>query len=65
MEQIYSTYEIRVRAVEAVRQGMALNDVARAYQVNRSTIYRWIIRYEAQGSTEALRRQPVCGRPSV
>jgi len=65
MEKTYSTYEIRVRAVEAVHQGMVLNDVAQAYQVNRSTIYRWVIRYEAQGSTEALRRQPVCGRPSV
>jgi len=65
MEKIYSTFEIRVRAVEAVRQGMAMNDVARAYQVNRTTLYRWVVRYEAQGDIEALQRQPVCGRPSV
>ena len=41
MDKKYSTYEIRVRAVEAVRQGMALADVAQAYQVNRSTVHRW------------------------
>ena len=29
MDDKYSTYEIRVRAVEAVRQGMAVADVAR------------------------------------
>ena len=65
MEKIYSTFEIRVRAVEAVRQGMAMKDVAQAYQINRTTLYRWVIRYEAHGDVEALQRQPVSGRPSV
>ena len=57
MEKIYSTFEIRVRAVEAVRQGMAMKDVAQAYQINRTTLYRWVIRYEAHGDVEALQRQ--------
>jgi hypothetical protein len=34
MESKYSTYDIRVRAVAAVRQGMAVTKVAKAYQVS-------------------------------
>ena len=65
MEAKYSTYEIRVRAVEAVRQGMAVAGVAKAYQVNRSTVHRWAMRYKTKGSNKGLVRQPVSGRPSI
>ena len=54
MDNISSTYEIRVRAVEAARQGMAVADVAKAYQVNRSTVHRWATRYELQDGNKGL-----------
>jgi len=65
MDDKYSTYEIRVRAVEAVRQGMAVADVAKAYQVNRSTVHRWTTRYKTQKSNRGLLRKPVSGRPRI
>jgi transposase len=65
MEAKYSTYEIRVRAVEAVRQGMAVADVAKAYHVNRSTVHRWVTRYKTKSGNKGLLRQPVSGRPSI
>jgi len=65
MDDKYSTYEIRVRAVEAVRQGMAVADVAKAYQVNRSTVHRWATRYKTQKSNRGLIRKPVSGRPRI
>lgn len=65
MEAKYSTYEIRVRAVEAVRQGMVVADVAKAYHVNRSTVHRWVTRYKAKRSNKGLVRPPVSGRPSI
>jgi transposase len=65
MDKEYSIYEIRVRAVEAVRQGMAVADVAKAYQANRSTVHRWVTRYETQNGNKGLLRQPVSGRPRI
>lgn len=65
METKYSTYEIRVHAVEAVRHGMAAADVAKAYQVNRSTVHRWVTRYKTQSGCKGLLRPPVSGRPSI
>ena len=65
MDNISSTYEIRVRAVEAVRQGMAVADVAKAYQVNRSTVHRWAIHYKNQKGNRGLIRKPVNGRPRI
>lgn len=58
----YSTYEIRERAVTAVRQGLRITDVAAAYVSNRSTIFRWVKRYEENGK-QGLQRKPGSGRP--
>ena len=60
----YSTYEIRIRAVRAVLNGMAQNDVADAYQINRSTIHRWLKRYDEEKEA-GLKRCEVNGRPSL
>ena len=65
MESKYSTYDIRVRAVAAVREGMAVTKVAKAYQVDRTTIYRWATRYQQAGGTQGLKRRPVSGRPRI
>jgi transposase len=60
---VYSTYEIRSRAVQAVlAQGVGIGDVARAYSTNRTTLFRWIRRYEQHGES-GLQRQAGSGRP--
>jgi len=59
----YSTYEIRVRAVRAVIDGeLPVTVVAQAYGADRSTIHRWISRYQ-HGGEPGLLRKPVSGRP--
>lgn len=59
----YSTYDIRVLAVRAVReQQLPVTVVARAYGTDRSTVHRWLSRYESHGDT-GLTRRPVSGRP--
>ena len=60
-----STYEIRIRAVQAVFQGLPMAIVAKAYQVNRSTVLRWVEHYENEGSNNGLIRKPVSGRPRL
>lgn len=61
-ERTNSTYELRLRAVRAVRRGMPMSDIADAYGTNRSTIYRWLKRFEKEGEDGLLRR-PSSGRP--
>ena len=59
----YSTYEIRVRAVNAVViDGLTISEVARAYGTNRTTIHRWLARFVDKGE-DGLKRCPVPGRP--
>jgi transposase len=53
---------VRERAVQAVRDGIPKSTVAQAYGVSRLTIYRWLDRFERDG-TEGLERQPGSGRP--
>jgi transposase len=59
----YSTKDVRVRAVQAVLDGLTVVQVANAYQVDRTTLHRWLARYHAQGGNEGLCRQPGSGRP--
>lgn len=59
----YSTQEVRVRAVQAVFDGLTVVQVAKAYQVERTTLHRWLARYHAHGGQEGLQRQPGSGRP--
>lgn len=61
-ESIYSTYEIRLRAVRAVAEGLRLGKVAETYGIDRTTLYRWVKRYRQAGD-ESLRRRPGSGRP--
>lgn len=58
----YSTIEIRQSAVRAVLQGMPVGQVAAAYHVDRTTLYRWVQRFEQSGE-DGLRRRPGSGRP--
>ena len=60
---VYSTYDIRVRAVHAVvGEGLPVTLVAQAYGTDRSTVHRWLTRYHGDGYS-GLERRPVSGRP--
>jgi transposase len=63
-EQVYSTYEIRVRAVAAIERGMSKPYVAAAYGVDRRTLYRWLEKFD-QGGYDNLIRQAGSGRPRI
>jgi transposase len=58
----YSTFELRVRAVQAVSNGTPIVQVARAYGVDRTTVHRWLRRHQETGDS-GLQRRPVNGRP--
>jgi transposase len=60
----YSTLEIRVRAVEAVSRGLPVGDVADAFGINRTTLFRWLRRHDANGLS-GLERKEVSGRPRL
>ena len=62
-EAKYSTYDIRVRAVRACLSGIPVASVAKAYQTHRSTVHRWVERYENENGEKGLIRKPVSGRP--
>ena len=65
-ERQNSTYDVRVRAVRAVLRGRSMSDVADAYDTSRSTISRWVKRFEEEGEEEGeegLVRRPASGRP--
>ena len=55
-----STLELRVRAVAAVQAGLSVAGVARAYQLHRATVYRWV---ERAKQPDGLARGAVSGRP--
>lgn len=58
----YSTYEVRVRAVDALRRGLPVGETAETFGVDRTTLFRWQRRYVLRGN-EGLARQPGSGRP--
>ena len=54
----YSTYELRVRAVQAVQGGMPVTHVVQAYQINRATLHRWLARYHQSGGSKDWHVRP-------
>lgn len=60
----FSTLEIRERAVRAVLQTQPLGQVADAYGIDRTTLYRWVRRYHEEGN-KGLQRRPGSGRPRL
>jgi transposase len=60
---IYSSYDVRLRAVRAVcEEHLPVTMVARAFGIDRSTLHRWLSRFEANGDI-GLSRRPGSGRP--
>jgi len=60
----YSSLELRERAVRAVLQGQPVGQVADAYEVDRTTLYRWVRRHDEHGE-QGLQRRPGSGRPRL
>lgn len=60
----YSTFDVRIRAVEAVRRGLGIGQVADAFNVDRTTLFRWVHKYHTHGES-GLQRKPVSGRPRL
>lgn len=58
----YSTLEIRSRALNAIQRGLPLTRVAETFHVDRTTLYRWTVRFRAFGAS-GLHRQVGSGRP--
>lgn len=63
-EKVYSTYEVRVRVVEAIERGMSIQYVASAYGVDRRTLHRWLEKFDHSGY-DGLVRQEGSGRPRL
>ena len=61
----YSTYEVRERAVKAVLKGYSISEVGDTYDIHRSTLHRWVSRYEESGSFAGLARRPGSGRQRI
>jgi transposase len=55
---------MRARAVAAVAGGLPVGQVAQAYRVNRTTLFRWVQRCAAEGG-RGLKRRPGSGRPRL
>lgn len=60
----YSTYEMRVRAVAAVSRGAPVGEVAFAYDIDRTTLFRWVTRSRRNG-VDGLQRKVGSGRPRL
>ena len=60
----YSTFDLRVRAVEAVKRGLAVGQVADTFNIDRTTLFRWVTRYSEAG-LNGLKRREVSGRPRL
>jgi transposase len=61
---VYSSYDLRVRAVRAVlEEHLPVTVVAQAFGTDRSTVHRWLSRYRYGGGSVGLVRRPVSGRP--
>jgi len=53
---------MRQQAVKAVREGQSPDEVAKAFGINRRTIFRWLAAY-TDGGQNALLAKPIPGRP--
>ena len=60
----YSTLDLRSRAALAVERGQPLGQVADAYCVDRTTLFRWMQRYATEGK-RGLERRVGSGRPRL
>ena len=53
---VYSTFDVRLPAIEAVAYGMPTGQFATAYGIDRTTLYRWLHNYQHNGSNGLYRK---------
>jgi transposase len=58
------THDVRSRAVLAIERGQPVGQVAEAFDVDRTTIFRWVRRFAKEGSG-GLERRAGSGRPPL
>ena len=63
MSNKHSQHDVRVRAVKAIKSGQSIDSVAKVLKYDRSTIHRWIQRYDSKKGDESLRSKQRSGRP--
>lgn len=63
----HSSFDTRVRAVNAILNGQRKVDVAMAYQIDYSTLHRWCERYQSSKADDftGLERRTGSGRPNL
>jgi transposase len=61
---LYSTFDIRLRAIEAVERGIPKSQVSSVFGIDRSTLYRWLEGYQQDG-IDGLHRKTGSGRPRL
>jgi transposase len=57
----YSSLDVRVRAVDAVSRGVPIGEVANVFGVDRTTLFRWVVRKKVGN----LERKAGSGRPRL
>ncbi len=61
----YSTYDIRVSAIKAFLHNQPIASIIKNYDIDRSTLYRWRMRYEKTQNVESLVRKRGSGRKRI
>ena len=61
----YSTYEVRVSAIKAVLNNQPISSITKTYNIDRSTLYRWRIKYSKNKDLRDLSRRPGSGRKRI
>ena len=63
----HSSFDTRIRAVNAILNGQRKIDVAMAYQIDYSTLHRWCERYRSSDpdNFSVLQRRTGSGRPNL
>ena len=65
MNTSYSTYEIRCKALDSLNAGNSITQVSKIFGFDRTTIYRWKIKYQKTKSHISLQREVGSGRPRI
>jgi len=61
----YPSYDTRLCAVKAILKGIDVISVARTFDTHRSTLYRWLDKYNGAKSPKGLLRKIGSGRPRL
>jgi len=61
----YSTYEVRVSAIKAILNNQPISSIIKTYNIDRSTLYRWRMKYRKNKDLRDLSRSPGSGRKRI